>query len=60
MPKSEDLVAEAQRRLMVRGDTFLDSDGETLLEGLKDLGPSNSVAAAAVNEIEHRRSPKVE
>lgn len=53
-------LIEALRRLKVRGDTFLDSDGETLLAELRMTAVSDHAAAKVVKEIEHRRSEKVE
>ncbi len=53
-------LIEALRRLKVRGDTFHDSDGEALLAELKELAKRNDAAAKVVNEIEHRRSAKIE
>ncbi len=53
-------LIEALRRIKVRGDTFLDSDGEALLAELRATAVSDHAAAKVVNEIEHRRSEKIE
>ena len=49
-----------KERLKVRGDTFLDSDGEALFAELKATSKGDDATATAVKEIEHRRSQKVE
>lgn len=60
MTASENVIDEVRTRLKVRADTFLDSDGEELFAKLKQLASHNHDAAAAISEIEHRRSEKVE
>lgn len=60
MATAEAVLVNALRRLKVRGDTFLDSDGESLLAKLKSLAKHNDAAAKVVTEIEHRRSEKIE
>ena len=60
MATTENIVDEAERRLKVRGDMFLDSDGEALFGELKTHADEDEAAAKAVKEIEHRRSQKVE
>ena len=60
MSTTTDALLTALRRLKVRGDTFLDSDGEALLAELKSIALSDDSAARVVAEIEHRRSEKIE
>ncbi|WP_428306179.1 hypothetical protein [Lacipirellula sp.] len=62
MATTQTILDEVRERLKVRGDTFLDSDGEALLSELKNTASkdSESEAAKAVKEIEHRRSEKIE
>lgn len=60
MATTNDMLDEAKRRLKVRGDTFLDSDGEKLLSELEQIAPRDADAAKAVKEIKHRRSEKIE
>ena len=52
-----DLVKE---RLKVRGDTFLDSDGEKLYAELKTIAEQDQDATKAIEEIDHRRSERIE
>jgi hypothetical protein len=54
------VLDEVQQRLKVRGDTFLDSDGEDLYAELKAIAQQDQHAAEAVKEIDHRRSEKIE
>jgi dephospho-CoA kinase len=51
---------EVTRRLEVRGDTFLDSDGEELFAELRKTAAHDADAAKALKEIKHRRSEKIE
>ena len=51
---------QVKERLKVRGDTFLDSDGEALFAELKATSTGDEAMAKAITEIEHRRSQKVE
>lgn len=60
MADFQHVLDEARQRLKVRGDTFLDSDGEALFSELKNIAARDSEAAKAVKEIEHRRSEKIE
>jgi len=60
MATSTDPLLTALRRLKIRGDTFLDSDGEALLAELKATALNDDAAAKVVKEIEHRRSEKIE
>ena len=60
MATTKDALLTALRRLKVRGDTFLDSDGEALLAELKAIALSADATARVVKEIEHRRSEKIE
>ena len=60
MATTTDALLTALIRLKIRGDTFLDSDGEALLAELKTIALSNDAAAKVVKEIEHRRSEKIE
>ena len=53
-------LERVQERLKVRGDTFLDSDGEALFAELKATSKGDDATAKAVKEIEHRRSQRVE
>jgi hypothetical protein len=67
---AEQLLAKAEPRLKERADTFLDSKGDDVYSGLKtcscQIGDASITGrfatnvAAAVREIEHRRSQKVE
>ncbi|WP_428304359.1 hypothetical protein [Lacipirellula sp.] len=57
---TENTLDQVKRRLKVRGDTFLDSDGEKLLADLEITGADNPDADKALKEIEHRRSEKIE
>ena len=59
MATANNALDRAKERLKVRGDTFLDSDGETLFADLKAIAMDDE-AAKAVREIEHRRSQKIE
>ena len=60
MATANNALDRAKERLKVRGDTFLDSDGEALFAELKATGTNDDAIAKAVKEIEHRRSQKVE
>ncbi|BBO35698.1 hypothetical protein [Lacipirellula parvula] len=60
MASSNQALDEVRQRLKVRGDTFLDSDGEALFRELKAIAANDAEAAKAVKEIEHRRSEKIE
>lgn len=60
MADAAHVLDEVRQRLKVRGDTFLDSDGESLFAELKHLVTNDSDAAKAVAEIEHRRSEMIE
>jgi hypothetical protein len=60
MATMTELLDAVHGRLKNRGDTFLDSDGEALFAELKRIAGKDSEAAEAVQEIEHRRSEKVE
>jgi len=60
MADTAHVLDEARQRLKVRGDTFLDSDGENLFTELRHLAMNDSDAANAVEEIEHRRSEMIE
>ena len=60
MADAAPVLDEVRQRLKVRGDTFLDSDGENLFAELKQLAMDDSDAANAVEEIEHRRSEMIE
>jgi hypothetical protein len=60
MAPSAHVLEEIRRRLSVRGDTFLDSDGEKLFFELKQIAQHDLDATKAVKEIEHRRSEKIE
>jgi hypothetical protein len=62
MASTHSALEEVRERLKVRGDTFLDSDGEALLGALRNAASNDpeSEAAKAVKEIEHRRSEKIE
>lgn len=60
MATTTELLDAVRERLKTRGDTFLDSDGEALFAELKRIAGEDADAADAVNEIEHRRSEKVE
>jgi hypothetical protein len=60
MADTQSVLDEVRQRLKSRGDTFLDSDGETLFAALKGTAAVDPEAAKAVKEIEHRRSEKIE
>jgi hypothetical protein len=60
MATANNALERVNERLKVRGDTFLDSDGEALLGELKTRADEDEAAAKAIKEIEHRRSQKVE
>ena len=67
---AEQLLCKAEPRLKERADTFLDSEGDDVYSGLKTCscqiadssitGRFATNVAAAVTEIEHRRSERVE
>ena len=67
---AEQLLVNAEPRLKDRADTFLDSAGEGVYSGLKtcscQLGDASITGRfvtnveAAVKEIEHRRSERIE
>ena len=67
---AEQLLSKAEPRLKEPADTFLDTAGEDVYSGLKTCscqiadssitGRFATNVAAAVTEIEHRRSEKVE
>jgi predicted ATPase len=54
------VLDEVRQRLKVRGDTFLDSDGEDLYAELQAIAEQNADAAKAIKEIDHRRSEQIE
>ena len=60
MSDAHHTLDEVRQRLKVRGDTFLDSDGEHLFAELQELAQQDPDAAKAVKEIEHRRSEEIE
>ena len=60
MATANNALDRVNERLKVRGDTFLDSDGEALLGELRAHADEDEAAAKAIKEIEHRRSQKVE
>ena len=60
MATTTELLDLVQGRLKERGDTFLDSDGEAMFAELKRIAGQDADAAAAVEEIEQRRSDRVE
>ena len=60
MAPSAHVLDQVRRRLTVRSDTFLDSDGEKLFSELKQLAQHDPDATKAVKEIEHRRSENIE
>jgi tRNA G46 methylase TrmB len=57
---SHHFLDELRHRLKVRGDAFLDSDGEKLFAELKMIAQHDLDATKAAKEIEHRRSEKIE
>jgi hypothetical protein len=67
---AEQLLVKAEPRLIERADTFLDSEGEDVYSGLKTCscqiadssitGRFATNVEAAVKEIEHRRSERIE
>ena len=60
MATANNALDRVKERLKVRGDTFLDSDGEALFAELKATSKGDEATAKAITEIEHRRSQKVE
>lgn len=60
MPDAHNTLDEVRQRLKIRGDTFLDSDGERLFADLKAIAEQDQDAAKAVKEIDHRRSEQIE
>ena len=60
MAAANNALDRVKERLKVRGDTFLDSDGEKLFADLKANAKDDDEAVKAVKEIEHRRSQKIE
>ena len=60
MADTQHVLDEVRQRLKVRGDTFLDSDGEDLYAELKAIAEQDQDAAKAIKEIDHRRSEQIE
>jgi dephospho-CoA kinase len=60
MTDQHHVLDEVRQRLNVRGDTFLDSDGEALYAALKAIARQDQDAAQAIQEIDHRRSEQIE
>ncbi len=60
MADTHHVLDEARQRLKVRGDTFIDSDGEKLYAELKAIAEQDPDAAKAIKEIDHRRSEQIE
>lgn len=60
MAITDQVLDEVRKRLKVRGDAFLDSDGERLVAELKQIVQRNRDATKAIEEIEHRRSERIE
>ena len=60
MSTTHNVLHEVRQRLKVRGDTFLDSDGEKLFAELEQIAQHDPDATKTAQEIEHRRSERIE